>query len=278
MDRLQDRTRRGERASDQPIAMPAAPRFDRLLSAAIDQDAIDVLFQPQIELASGRVTGVEALARWPGGGVGPEQLFERAASSRLSERLSRLVQRRALRIAGQWTGELAALRVSINLLPTDLERAGFEHWLLGEIALAGLAPERVTVEVTEGGLVIDQPLAAARLGVLRDAGVGIAIDDFGSGYASLAYLINLPIDTLKIDRSLIADIVGGQRDRIVVKALIGLARELGLKIVVEGVENSAQLTLLRGWGCDLYQGFLAAGALDQVELCRFVAAANRAAT
>ena len=102
----------------------------------------------------------------------------------------------------------------------------------------------------------------------------IAVDDFGTGYASLAYLISLPLDSIKIDRGLIADIVGGERDRIVVRAMIHLARELDLSVVVEGVETTGQLDLLAEWGCDLYQGFLGAGALTQEELTRFVAASN----
>ena len=119
----------------------------------------------------------------------------------------------------------------------------------------------MTVEITESALLVDQVAVAERLTRLRDAGIGIAVDDFGTGYASLAYLTSLPLDMIKIDRGLIADIVGGERDRIVVKAMIQLARELGLKVVVEGVETHWQLRLLADWGCDLYQGFLGAGAL-----------------
>ena len=121
---------------------------------------------------------------------------------------------------------------------------------------------------------IDQEAVAERLSRLREAGIRIAVDDFGTGYASLAYLTSLPLDSIKIDRGLIADIVGGERDRIVVRAMIHLARELDLKVVVEGVETTGQLALLAEWGCDLYQGFLGAGALTQEELTRFVAAAN----
>ena len=186
-------------------------------------------------------------------------MFARAAATGQSERLSRLIQRKALRMVGKWTGPLADLRLSINLLADDLDAAGYERWLLDEIKAAGLKPERITAEITENGLLADQPAAAARLAMLRAAGVRIAVDDFGTGYCSLAYLTSLPLDTLKIDRGLIADIVGGERDRIVVKAMIRLARELGLPVVVEGVESTAQLTLLAEWGCDLYQGFLGAG-------------------
>ena len=94
----------------------------------------------------------------------------------------------------------------------------------------------------------------------------IAVDDFGTGYANLVYLTSLPLDAIKIDRAMVADLVGQERDRIVVKAMIAMARELGLKVVVEGVESVAQLDLIAGWGCDLYQGFLGAGALDVAEL------------
>jgi len=188
--------------------------------------------------------------------------------------LSRLVQRKALRSAAVWEGPLKDLRLSINLLPEDISREGFDEWLLGEITAAGIDPARVTAEITESALLVDQQAVAERLARLREAGLRIAVDDFGTGYTSLAYLTTLPLDMLKIDRGLIADIVGGSRDRIVVKALIQLARELELQVVVEGVESTAQLALLVEWGCDLYQGFLGAGALTHEELTRFVAAAQ----
>ena len=138
----------------------------------------------------------------------------------------------------------------------------------------GSIPSAVTAEITESVLLVDQRSGGRAPGRLRDAGLRIAVDDFGTGYASLAYLTSLPLDAIKIDRGLIADLVGGERDRIVVKALIHLARELDLKVVVEGVETAAQLALIAEWGCDLYQGFLGAGALTHEELTRFVAAAN----
>ena len=151
-------------------------------------------------------------------------------------------------------------------------RDGYVDWLFDELHEAGLSPHRLTVEITESSLIADQQLASSRLSTLRDAGIQIAIDDFGTGYSSLAYLASLPLDTLKIDRAMIADLVGGSRDRIIVRAMIGLARELNLKVVVEGIESTAQLGLVAGWGCDLYQGFLSAGALDEEELERFVTA------
>jgi EAL domain-containing protein (putative c-di-GMP-specific phosphodiesterase class I) len=248
-----------------------------MLEAAIAHEQIDVFFQPLIEPCSGRIVGAEALARSPVI-AGGELLFARANAGGLGERLSRLVQRKALRSAAVWEGPLKDLGLSINVLPADISRPGYESWLLDEIRVAGIDPKRVTAEITESALLVDQEAVNERLQRLREAGIGIAVDDFGTGYANLAYLTSLPLDAIKIDRGLVADLVGGERDRIVVKALIHLARELELKVVVEGVETTGQLALLAEWGCDLYQGFLGAGALTQEELGRFVAAANAEAS
>jgi EAL domain-containing protein (putative c-di-GMP-specific phosphodiesterase class I) len=263
----------GRRASDAGATAPAKPHRDLLLEATIAHEQIDVLYQPLIEPGSGRIVGAEALARSPI--VADAQLlFARASSSGLAERLSRLVQRKALRSAAVWEGPLRHIGLSINLLPADISRAGYDSWLLDEIKGCGIDPARVTVEITESALLVDQEAVAERLTRLREAGIHIAVDDFGTGYASLAYLTSLPLDAIKIDRGLVADIVGGERDRIVVKAMIHLARELDLKVVVEGVETTGQLALLAEWGCDLYQGFLGAGPLTHEELSRFTAAAN----
>jgi EAL domain-containing protein (putative c-di-GMP-specific phosphodiesterase class I) len=266
----------GRRASDLGATPPVLPRRDLVLEAAIAHEQVDILFQPIIDPRTGAVAGAEALSRSP---VAPtaESLFARANSSGLGERLSRLVQRKALRSGAAWEGPLRGLRLSINLLPADICRDGYDQWLLEEIDAAGIDPARVTLEITESALLVDEPAVAARLSRLRDAGLMIAIDDFGTGYASLAYLTNLPFDMLKIDRGLIAEIVGRERDRIVVKAMVQLARDLDLKVVVEGVESTEQLALLADWGCDYYQGFLGAGPLTHEELTRFVAAAHAVA-
>ena len=263
----------GRRESDAGATEPAPPRRDLMLEAAIAHEQVDVFFQPLIVPATGRIVGAEALAR---SAIVPEAtiLFARASAGGLAERLSRLVQRKALRSAAAWEGPLKGLGISINILPADISRAGYESWLLDEISAAGVDPRRVTAEITESALLVDQEAVVHRLNRLREAGVQIAVDDFGTGYASLAYLTSLPLDAIKIDRGLIADIVGGERDRIVVKAMIHLARELDLKVVIEGVETTGQLALLAEWGCDLYQGFLGAGALTHEELTRFVAASN----
>lgn len=263
-----------KRESDR-LKTPTRVVRDRALQQALADDAIAIAFQPQTDPCSGRVEGAEALARWSGA-TSPEQLFARAAAVGLTERLSRHVQRKALHMMGRWRGPLKSLRLSLNLAPEDLAREGYDDWLVAELAAAKVDPKRLTLEITESSLVMDRAIVATRLTRLRDLGIEIAIDDFGTGYANLAYLTSLPLDTLKIDRGLIAEIVGGTRDRIVVKAMIGMARELGLKVVVEGIETAGQLALVADWGCDLYQGFLSAGALDEAELRRFVSASHGA--
>ncbi|HEY7958755.1 MAG TPA: EAL domain-containing protein [Sphingomicrobium sp.] len=263
----------GRRASDTGAPAPAKLHRDIMLEASIAHEQVDVLYQPLIEPASGRIVGAEALARSPV--VADAQLlFARAAAGGLAERLSRLVQCKALRNAAVWEGPLKELGLSINLLPADVSRPHYDRWLLDEISASGIDPARVTVEITESALLLNHEEVAERLSRLRETGIRIAVDDFGTGYASLAYLTSLPLDAIKIDRGLVADIVGGERDRIVVRAMIHLARELELKVVVEGVETTGQLALLAEWGCDLYQGFLGAGPLTQEELSRFVAASN----
>ena len=203
------------------------------------------------------------------------RVFQRAEQAALAMALSRTVRLEAIARAGRWSGALANVALSVNLRPDELAQDGTADDILAALDDHGLPPGRLTVELVENGAIESHPEIGARLQRLRDAGCRIAIDDFGTGYSCLAYLTNLPIDTLKIDRGLVADIVGGDRDRIVVRAMLKMAQELGLRTVVEGVENVAQLDLLAEWGADLYQGFLGSGPLDEQALSRFVACTNR---
>jgi EAL domain-containing protein (putative c-di-GMP-specific phosphodiesterase class I) len=263
----------GRRASDAGAMPPVAPTRDLMLEAAIAHEQVELVYQPLFDVASGQMVGVEALARTLVA-RDAESLFARANAAALGERLSRLIQRKVLRSAAVWEGPLKNINISINLLPADISREGYERWLLEEIEAAAIDPTRITLEITESALLGDRHSVAVRLAKLREAGIRIAVDDFGTGYASLAYLTSLPLDVLKIDRELVAQVVGRERDRIVVKALISLAAELGLKVVVEGVESPDQLALLADWGCDFYQGFLGARPLTLDELMRFAVPTN----
>jgi EAL domain-containing protein (putative c-di-GMP-specific phosphodiesterase class I) len=263
-DEVETQERSGERR-----AASGERRRDDLLAAVIAHQQIQVVYQPQINPRTGEVAGVEALARWDRVATA-DQLFERAAVAGLSERLSRLVQTKALRAAAAWEGPLRRLRISVNLLAGEIATEGYDGWLLEQVQAAGIDPKRVTIEITESALLNDLDAAGVRLERLRAEGIQVALDDFGTGYASLSYLGSLPLDALKVDRSLVARIDTSERDRIVVRSIFALSRDLGLHVIVEGVESTAQLVLLADWGCDLYQGFLGAGALDEAELTRFV--------
>jgi len=253
-------------------------RADRLaidLRGALDRDEIEILFQPQVAVTGGAVLGVEALARWrhPSfGELGAATLFGVAERSDYLAQLSDHVQRRALEAAAAWPEALSALRVAINITAADIGQPGFAPALLERVSASGFAPGRLTVEVTESGLIEDLNGAAALLADLRAAGLRVAIDDFGTGYSSLAYLKALPLDYLKLDRKLAQDIEGSSRDRVVVRGVIGMARSLGIDVIAEGVETEAQLALLAEEGCTLYQGFLCAPPLDSRALLALVAA------
>jgi diguanylate cyclase (GGDEF)-like protein len=242
----------------------ATARGDRLeidLRRALDQDEIEIRFQPQVSVTTGEITGAEALARWNHpqyGELGALTLFSVAEGSDYLVQLSDHVQRKAIGEAAAWPASLGALRLSVNITAADMLRPGFAASFLTLVEESGFDPGRLTVEVTEGGLIEDLGAAAALLADLRGGGLRVAIDDFGTGYSSLAYLKALPLDYLKIDKRLCQDIAGSMRDRIVVRSVIDMARSLGLDVVAEGVETEEQLSLLAQEGCTLYQGFLRA--------------------
>jgi diguanylate cyclase (GGDEF)-like protein len=235
---------------------------DRLeidLRRALDQDEIEILFQPQVSIASRRIVGAEALARWRHpefGELGAITLFSVAERSDYLVQLSDHVQRKAIAAAAAWPEALSALRLSVNITAADIVRPGFAEQFVALVRESGFPPGRLTVEVTEGGLIDDLGAAANLLARLREGGLRVAIDDFGTGYSSLAYLKALPLDYLKIDKRLIEDITGSPRDQVVVRSVIDMARSLGLEVVAEGVETEEQLALLATEGCTLYQGFL----------------------
>jgi diguanylate cyclase (GGDEF)-like protein len=254
----------------------ATARGDRLeidLRRALDQDEIEIRFQPQVSVTTGAIIGAEALARWNHpqyGELGALTLFSVAEGSDYLVQLSDHVQRKAIGEAAAWPASLGALRLSVNITAADMLRPGFAASFLALVEESGFDSGRLTVEVTESGLIEDLGAAAALLADLRGGGLRVAIDDFGTGYSSLAYLKALPLDYLKIDKRLCQDIAGSMRDRIVVRSVIDMARSLGLDVVAEGVETEEQLSLLAQEGCTLYQGFLCAPPVGTEELIRLV--------
>ena len=241
------------------------------LRHAIAEGQIEILYQPQVAIARAAIVGVEALARWSHpqlGLLGAETLFAAAERADLVVPLSDHVQRLTLERAAKWSEGLRRLRLAINLTASDVLRPGFADLFIDRVDASGFPRGRLTVELTEGGLIDDLGRAAELFAALRSAGIRVAIDDFGTGYSSLAYLKALPLDYLKIDKRLSQDIVGSTRDRVVVRGVIDMARSLGLSVVAEGVETAEQLELLAKEGCNLYQGFLCAPPLTEAALAK----------
>ncbi len=258
---------------DEEMEAAKDSRLEIDLRLALDRNEIEILFQPQVSITSGKVIGVEALARWqhPGfGELGAVALFAAAERSDYLTELSTHVQRKAVEIAARWNDVRAELRVSVNVTAADMAEAGFVERFSAMIDDAGMNRSLVTAEVTESGLIEDLGVAAEHLAELRADGFRVAIDDFGTGYSSLAYLKSLPMDYLKIDRRLSQDITGSARDRIVVTGVIEMARSLGLSVIAEGVETQEQLSLLAEQGCELYQGYLYSPPVSSDELAMLV--------
>lgn len=254
-----------------------APPIDALVASlhhALERGEIGVLFQPQISIATGQMNGVEALARWQHprfGEVGAEALFAAAERAGLEVTLSDHVQRRALSIASNWPSSLSKLRLSINVTAADVARPNFAEALLARVDISGFPRARLTVEITESGIMEDLSEASRLLNELRSAGCRVAIDDFGTGYSSLAYLKALPLDYLKIDRKITQDITGSPRDRVVVRGVIDMARSLGISVIAEGVESREQLDLLAKEGCQYFQGYLCSEPIDVPALAQLLA-------
>ncbi|MFM5916021.1 MAG: EAL domain-containing protein [Novosphingobium sp.] len=258
----------------QPAAKPRIVRRLADLQSALAGDEIEVLFQPQVELATGKPMGVEALARWQHpdlGELGPQALFDIASRSGTIAQLSRHIQDRALALAANWTSPLDQLRLSVNVTSQDIAEQRFATEKLERLRSTGFPAERLTLEITEAGLVADLTRAAQVLQGLREQGLRIAIDDFGTGYSSLAYLKALPVDILKLDRAFTQDVTGCPKARIIVGSVIAMARDLGLTVVAEGVETEEQRALLAEQGVTLCQGFLFAPALSSVALASWIA-------
>ena len=240
-------------------ASEIANRLEIDLRAALENDEIDILFQPQLSVTTGAVIGVEALARWQHpvlGELGAAPLFAAAERSDFLVQLSQHIQRKALAIAAENKKTFRWLRLAVNVTAADIAQPDFASNFIAMVEASGFDRKRVTVEVTESGLIEDLGSAALILSALRASGLHVAIDDFGTGYSSLAYLKALPLDYLKIDSQLSQDITGSARGRVVVKSVIEMARSLGLSVVAEGVENDEQLALLAEAGCNVYQGFI----------------------
>ena len=230
------------------------------LRRALERDEITVFFQPIVSLASGRIVGAEALARWNHPRIGmihPPEFIPLAEETGLIIPLGERVLRLACQQIAAWQAAgLPPLKVSLNISARQFRQENLPELLQRVLAETGIAAEALEFELTESMVMHDVENAIAMLRELKQIGVTLALDDFGTGYSSLAYLKRFPIDVLKIDRSFVRDIDREADDAAIAHAVIAMAHSLGLQVTAEGVENEAQLALLQQYGCNDFQGYL----------------------
>jgi diguanylate cyclase (GGDEF)-like protein len=265
------RAKQGGRASfrfhqaHQDADMRQRMRLDHAMRQALASQRFRLHYQPQIDLKTGNVVGAEALIRWRDpelGEISPGQFVPVAEETGFIIAIGDWVLEQAVRQAARWRDDGFALPVSVNVSALQFQQADFidrVHSVLREHQLAGALLE---LELTESILVHDANEALARLSRLSQLGVRLAIDDFGTGYSSLAYLKRFPIDRLKIDRSFVKGLPADDSDGAIVRAIVQLAQALSMKVIAEGVETEPQRAFLLELGCDEFQGFLYAPALD----------------
>jgi diguanylate cyclase (GGDEF)-like protein/PAS domain S-box-containing protein len=242
------------------------------LRQGIERHEFRLFYQPQMDLATGRIVGIEALLRWdhPSRGlVSPDAFIAVAEEARLIVPIGEWALRRACEQAVAWhAAGQPDLRLAVNLSALQFQQRGLPAGIRRILDETGLDARLLEIEITESAAMQNAALTVEVLAALRGMGVRIAIDDFGTGHAALAYLKQFPVDALKVDRGFVADIEASQEGRAIVTAIISLAHGLGIRVIAEGVETEEQLRFLAASGCDEYQGFLVSPPLPPEQLPR----------
>jgi diguanylate cyclase (GGDEF)-like protein len=244
------------------------------LRRAIDTDKLHVLYQPQVDVATDTITGVEALVRWNTeqyGPIRPDEFIPLAECTGLIGPLTDHVLAIALRDCATWRANGWRGTVSVNVSARNLLDQDLPTRLIAQLERAGLPAEALRLEITETSIMRDVERNIELLHRVSDIGIDLSVDDFGTGYSSLSYLKRLPVQELKIDRSFIAAIETDDDDQAIVRATIRLGHDLGLTIVAEGVETRASLALLTAWGIDIAQGYYFGRPVDADTFARRIA-------
>ena len=245
------------------------------LRQAIERGDLRLHYQPQIDLASGRIAGLEALVRWEHperGLIPPSDFIPFAEENGMIVQIGAWVVREACRQVRAWTGDgVAVPRVAINVSAVELARGRlFDTWSEA-LAECGVIASGIELELTETAVIADRAHSFETVSKLKSLGLHVSIDDFGTGYSSLGYLQQLAVDKLKVDMSFVADMTVNEGNASIVKAVIALGHSLGLAIVAEGVETMEQAVQLRELQCDIIQGYLVSRPLPGEEMSRFMA-------
>ena len=244
------------------------------LRDAIEAGHLGVEFQPKLDLASGVITGAEALVRWTHavrGVVAPAEFIRVAEETGLIKQLTDLMLANGIAALRQFHDRGHRLGLAVNLSTHDLVDTKLASRVRAHLEANGVEPGSLTLEITESSLLIDGPRARATIDDLHALGVRLAIDDFGTGYSSLSYLRQLPVRELKIDQSFITNLLTDEQDEVIVRSTIDLGHNLGLEVVAEGVESEAVLARLRSFGCDVAQGYCISRPLTSKRLLSWLA-------
>jgi predicted signal transduction protein with EAL and GGDEF domain len=233
--------------------------LEKSLRSALQKKELFLMYQPQMEIATGRVTGLEALLRWQHpelGLVPPDKFIRIAEHSGMIVPIGEWVLRTACSQARQWQDEgLPAVTVAVNVSAVQFRRQGFCDFIREVLAETGLAPQYLELELTESLLLANADVMLSVVQELKAIGLTLAIDDFGTGYSSFAYLRQFRVSKLKIDRLFVRDVAVSPDDAAITTAIISMAKSLSLKVIAEGVEDEAQLSFLRAHQCDEIQGY-----------------------
>lgn len=266
---LGDLTRPSTRTAH-PVARHYSPV--RLLQAIVQGELINV-YQPQIELATGQVAGVETLVRWQhpeDGLVGPEHFIPLAEEHHLIDDLTRSMLGHALMQARAWNEAGLRLHVGVNISMDNLGALDFPDFVARALVTAGVPPEQLVLEVTESRLMTNALAALDILTRLRLKHIGLSIDDFGTGHSSLAQLRDIPFDELKLDKGFVHGAHRDNSNRAILEANLGMARQLGMRTVAEGVEDREDWDLLQQLRCDVAQGYFIARPMAGSEIVRWM--------
>ena len=228
------------------------------LRLALERGEFGLVYQPQFDVAAGRIKSVEALIRWlhpERGVIEPAEFIPLAEENGLIIPIGQWVLHAACADAARWQRAGHDLRVAVNLSPLQFKDPNLIQTVLGALAQTALPPELLELEITEGAVMEDSGATLATLGALRDAGVQVALDDFGTGYSCMSYLKRMPLNNLKVDRSFVKGLPHDEENFAIVRAILSLAKSLGFSVTAEGVETSEQSQVLRNLACDTLQGY-----------------------
>lgn len=243
------------------------------LLGAIENNELELHFQPQLELGSGRIRSVEALLRWqrrPGEWISPYEIIRVADQSGRVRKLSDWIIKVAVHQAATWQDQGLDITISVNLWAKALLQESLPDAIEQTLRASYVSPDRLLIEITEGEMIKDMAMSREVIRKLKGKGLTIAMDDFGTGYSHLSWLRDLEVDEIKIDQLFVRDLLRGPKDEPIVRSVIGLAHELGLIVVAEGVEDQATQDVLVRMGCDRIQGYWLSRPLAADACTRFL--------